>query len=578
MIVGARTAVIGPLLVALGAMLIGNIVRADRRLPRRRCSTRRSCASADLVYALPGLLVAIVIVGVVGGGYYLAVGLLVVLYCPFDTRLVRAATLEQRRRPYVEAARTLGLSRWRIMFLHIWPNVLPIAIANAMLAFAFALVSLARSSFLGIGVAAGRGRTGARCSPRAARLLFQNPWTGLAPGIALVLTAASVNVIGDWLFERLSDAGRDAVSDVARRRGACGSSPNLGRQRRTIVAGHRPQTSPPGETVGIVGESGSGKSLTARALLGLLPPGVTAAGERALRRRGAPRPRASACCAAIRGRHIALLLQDPYTLLNPLMRGRASRSPQTLDERRAVEAEAARSPRSASPMRPWRAATRSSSRAGCASASASPRRSRSNPEILIADEPSTALDVTTQKEILKLLRSIQEQRGMGLVLITHDLRVAFSMCDRIYVLYAGLDAGGGAGEARSKHEPLHPYTLGLLALRAAARPAARTAHRDRGLGARARRRRRQLPVRAPLRWGARGLPRGAVALAELAPRPPAAPASASARSRRELARAREGRTRSRARARAPRTAAVDPLVRAERTCQDVRRRRRRCAA
>jgi peptide/nickel transport system permease protein len=204
-IAGARTAVIGPLLIAVGAMLIGNILGLiagynggliDATIMRL----------ADLVYALPGLLVAIVVVGVVGGGYFLAVGLLVLLYCPFDTRLVRAATLEQRRRPYVEAARTLGLPRWRIMFLHIWPNVLPVAVANATLSFAFALGSLASLSFLGIGVPPGSSDWGRMLSD-SRTLLFSNPWTGLAPGIALVITAASVNVIGDWLFERLSDRG-----------------------------------------------------------------------------------------------------------------------------------------------------------------------------------------------------------------------------------------------------------------------------------------------------------------------------------------------------------------------------------
>ena len=84
-----------------------------------------------------------------------------------------------------------------------------------------------------------------------------------------------------------------------------------------------------------------------------------------------------------------------------------------------------------------------------------------DPRILIADEPSTALDVTTQKEILALIKALQESRGMGLILITHDLRVAFSMCDRIYVLYAGsLLEIGPASELEA--EPLHPYTLGLL--------------------------------------------------------------------------------------------------------------------
>ena len=84
-----------------------------------------------------------------------------------------------------------------------------------------------------------------------------------------------------------------------------------------------------------------------------------------------------------------------------------------------------------------------------------------DPRILIADEPSTALDVTTQKEILALLRSLQQSRAMGLILITHDLRVAFSMCDRITVLYAGSVLEVAPAQAL-EHEPRHPYTLGLL--------------------------------------------------------------------------------------------------------------------
>src|SRR5262249_18584449 len=84
-----------------------------------------------------------------------------------------------------------------------------------------------------------------------------------------------------------------------------------------------------------------------------------------------------------------------------------------------------------------------------------------DPELLIADEPSTALDVTTQAEILKLLGRVQRQRGMSMILITHDLRLAFSSCDRVYVLYAGSLLEVGA--ARDiEGEPFHPYTLGLL--------------------------------------------------------------------------------------------------------------------
>src|SRR6185295_4176297 len=84
-----------------------------------------------------------------------------------------------------------------------------------------------------------------------------------------------------------------------------------------------------------------------------------------------------------------------------------------------------------------------------------------DPELLIADEPSTALDVTTQAEIMKLLKRVQEQRGMSLILITHDLRLAFSTCDRVYVLYAGsvLEVGNTSAV---EPDPFHPYTLGLL--------------------------------------------------------------------------------------------------------------------
>jgi peptide/nickel transport system permease protein len=204
-IVGARTAVAGPLLVALGAMLIGNILGLLAGY-RGGWSDTVVGRYADLVYALPALLVAIVIVGVVGGGYFAAVALLVVLYSPVDTRLIRSATLVQRGQPYVEAAWIADVPQRRIIFLHIWPNVLPLAVANAFLTFAFSIVSLAALSFLGLGVGPGAADWGKMLSD-SRTLLFDNEWTALGPGIALVVTAASVNVVGDWLFERLSARG-----------------------------------------------------------------------------------------------------------------------------------------------------------------------------------------------------------------------------------------------------------------------------------------------------------------------------------------------------------------------------------
>jgi peptide/nickel transport system permease protein len=204
-VVGARTAIAGPLLVALGSMLLGNLLGLIGGYRGGFTDTAVS-RYADLVYALPALLVAIVVVGVVGGGYFVAVGLLIVLYSPVDTRIVRSATLVQRAQPYVEAARTGDVPQHRIIFWHIWPNVLPLAVANAFLTFAFSIVSLASLSFLGLGVGPGAADWGRMLSD-SRTLLFDNEWTALGPGLALVATAASVNVVGDWLFERLSDGG-----------------------------------------------------------------------------------------------------------------------------------------------------------------------------------------------------------------------------------------------------------------------------------------------------------------------------------------------------------------------------------
>ena len=203
---GARTALIGPILVAGGAMLIGNLfgLLAGYRGGWVDTVVMRG---VDLMYALPPLLVAIVIGGVVGGGYWVAVAILVVLFSPYDARLIRGATLQQRNLPYVEAARTLGLSSGRIMARHVWPNLLPLVVANTFLNFAFALVTLAGLSFIGIGVAPGTADWGQMLADSRA-LLFDNPWAALGPGIALVLTAVSMNLAGDWLYERLSDRGR----------------------------------------------------------------------------------------------------------------------------------------------------------------------------------------------------------------------------------------------------------------------------------------------------------------------------------------------------------------------------------
>jgi peptide/nickel transport system permease protein len=205
-VAGARAAVIGPLVIAVGAAVIGNVLgllagylggRTDALVMRW----------VDFMYTLPPLLVALVLVGVAGGGYALAIVILTVFTAPYDTRIARAATAEQRPLPYIEAAQTLGMSRRRIMFRHILPNVLPFSTAQMFLNFAASLVALAAFSYLGIGAGPGSADWGRMLSDSRSDL-FDNPWTVLGPGLAVIILAAGMDLIGTWVFERLDDRGR----------------------------------------------------------------------------------------------------------------------------------------------------------------------------------------------------------------------------------------------------------------------------------------------------------------------------------------------------------------------------------
>jgi peptide/nickel transport system permease protein len=205
LLVGARSALEGPLAIAVISMIVGNILGLYSGY-RGGIGDTLLMRWVDFMLAVPTLLVIIVIAGALGSSYWLAVLVLALLSIPVDARIVRGATLEQVPRPYVEAARTLGVSDRRIMFLHIWPNVSAIAVANAFLIFAGSLVALAGLSFLGLGAPPGTPDWGQMLGENQT-LLFANPWAVLAPGAAIVVTAASVNLLGDWYYEWIAARG-----------------------------------------------------------------------------------------------------------------------------------------------------------------------------------------------------------------------------------------------------------------------------------------------------------------------------------------------------------------------------------
>jgi len=208
LIAGARSAVIGPLAVAVGCVLIGVAAGMAAAYFGGVVDTVVN-RFADLVYALPALLIAVVVVGVLGGGYWKTAAVLLVLTIPFEIRLCRSAAQVQVRQPYVDAARTLGLSPWRILFRHVLPNIVPTVLATFLLDFVGALISFAALSYLGLGVPAGTPDWGSMLAA-GQQLITENPWLSIAPAVLIIITAASATLLGDWAHERLSRGGERA--------------------------------------------------------------------------------------------------------------------------------------------------------------------------------------------------------------------------------------------------------------------------------------------------------------------------------------------------------------------------------
>ena len=205
-VAGAASALIGPLCVALGSMALGIVLGTLAGYERGWLDVVIS-RWTDLLLALPVLLAAIVVSGVFGGGYWVTVGLLILLFSPSDIRIVRAGVLEQSARPYIEAARMLSLSRWRVMFRHILPNVSTLVLTNVMLNVAFAIVAFSSLSFLGVGVPPGIPDWGRQLTDNRA-IMFDNPAAVVVPAVLIILVASAVNLVGDWAGQRLSQVGK----------------------------------------------------------------------------------------------------------------------------------------------------------------------------------------------------------------------------------------------------------------------------------------------------------------------------------------------------------------------------------
>ncbi|MCP4376921.1 MAG: dipeptide/oligopeptide/nickel ABC transporter permease/ATP-binding protein, partial [bacterium] len=446
----------------------------------------------DMLMAFPYMLLALAIVATLGPGLMNALFAIAIVNIPFFARNVRGVTVGQVSRDYIDAARLNGQSDSAILFSELLPNVMPVIIITISTTIGWMILETAGLSFLGLGAQPPQADLGSMLG-EGRKMLITAPHEATLPGLVILFLVIGINLLGDGLRDILdprlksgtfmrpqartaihSQTLDEAEESVTQTKGApilkvlkLSTWFRLGRETYKAVNGVGFEMVS-GECLGIVGESGSGKSVTALTLLGLVasPPGEITSGS--IHYRGENLLKASLdSLQHLRGNRIAYVFQNPLTTLNPLLTvGEQIRESlkchQTLSgtdmQQKVVELlKQVQIPNAKERARayPHELSGGMRQRVGIAMALAN------DPEIIIADEPTTALDVTIQAQFLELLNELRRERGLSLIFITHDFGVVSEVCDRVMVMYAGkvVETGSTMDVINS---PLHPYTRRLI--------------------------------------------------------------------------------------------------------------------
>jgi peptide/nickel transport system permease protein len=435
----------------------------------------------EIVMAIPGIVVLLMVYSLTNNDPNAGMFALGLLSVPTILRVTRGAARTVRSETFISASEVVGMSKARILRRHVLPNIWgPIIVNTAVLA-AVNLGVQGGLNYLNLGVVPPAPSWGGMVAEAQTNLQLQ-PWLIFPSGLTIALTIAAFILIADGLRD-VTTASRSRPSVRTRSRDTDpaplpASEPQLLRQgilqvrdlavrfgTLEVVRGVTVSVAR-GETLGIVGESGCGKSVTASAILNSLGRGATITGTILFDGRDlnsvSRRER-----AGVRGSGIAYISQDPMVSLDPSFSvasqlGELIRTHDRSDKRTTrarvldllaqvglpdPEAVAGRYPHELSGGMAQRVSI------ACALAG--------RPRVLIADEPTTALDVTIQGEILSLLRRLRDDQGMAIVLITHDLGVVADLCDRVAVMYAGEVVETGSVEELFAN-PAHPYTRALI--------------------------------------------------------------------------------------------------------------------
>ncbi|GJF31185.1 peptide ABC transporter ATP-binding protein [Kitasatospora sp. NE20-6] len=475
----------GPSLVpALTAVLLGAaagvLLGASTAVlgPRAR---RLLAGLINLLLAFPALLVAMflaVVFGAGGGGAVLA---LAVAGVPGFARLAQTLAAGVAGTDHLAAARVLGLRRHRLLWRHVLPNIAEPLLLSTTTAAGTALVALSGLSFLGLGVQP-PGYDWGQLLNQGLDRIYAEPLPALAPGLAVLYAALAFQLLGEVLaggVARRDPAPRTPVPLPAPAPAPRGPAEDglvlqvedlhveiptpdgVVRPVRGVSLALRP-----GEIVGLVGESGSGKSLTALAIADLLPDGARMS-RRTLRLLGAD---LAAMTPKERDRHLAtglaVIFQNPASALNPALRVATQLTEAVRAHRGASRAQAASEasdalrrvalPPSVLRSRPHQLSGGQRQRVMIASALTV------RPALIIADEPTTALDVTVQRQITRLLSGIRRDTSAAVLFISHDIALVGEFCDRVLVMYGGLVVEALPAD-RLADGARHPYTRALVA-------------------------------------------------------------------------------------------------------------------
>ncbi|MGW5131616.1 dipeptide/oligopeptide/nickel ABC transporter permease/ATP-binding protein [Streptomyces sp. NPDC004135] len=483
---------------ATGLALVAGALLGAIAATSRKAVDETLMRCLDVVMAFPGIALAAVLVAVFGGGITVLICAIAFLFTPPVARVVRANVLDQYGEDYVTAERVIGARTPHIVLRHVAVNCAAPVLVFCTVQVAEAIVFEASLSFIGAGVRPPDPSWGSVIADGKNMVLTGGWWATVFPGLLMLVTVLSLNVLSEGVSDawaapsarEVRASGEDRLEAPEPGSGEIVPLPGLTEAARRLRARarHVPRDGQPvlavenlaigfdgrhggvdivdgisfevhpGEVLGLVGESGCGKSLTALAVMGLQPKGARVRGQVRFHQRDllAEPVRVR---RRLLGHEMAMVYQDALSSLNPAMTIRAQlkqvvrrggrRTPAELMTLVGLDPERT--------LRSYPHELSGGQRQRVLIALALSR----DPSLIVADEPTTALDVTVQAQVMELLLRLREELGFALILVSHDLALVADVTDRVVVMYGGQIVETGV-TADLVESPAHHYTRGLL--------------------------------------------------------------------------------------------------------------------